>query len=37
MELRPYQVEAVESVFREWESGNRRTLLSMATGCGKTI
>lgn len=37
MELRPYQVEAVESIFREWGSGRRRTLLCMATGTGKTI
>lgn len=35
--LRPYQSEAVESVFREWGSGNRRTLLVQATGTGKTI
>ena len=37
MELRPYQVDAVESIFREWGSGRRRTLLCMATGTGKTI
>lgn len=37
MELRPYQREAVDSVEREWGSGKRRTLLVMATGCGKTI
>ena len=37
MELRPYQVEAVESVFREWEQGRKRTLLVQATGTGKTI
>lgn len=37
MELRSYQVEAVESIFREWGSGRRRTLLCMATGTGKTI
>lgn len=37
MQLRPYQHEAVESVFREWGSGNRRTLLVQATGTGKTV
>ena len=37
MQLRDYQQEAVESVFREWGSGNRRTLLVQATGTGKTI
>jgi len=36
MNLRPYQVEAHDAVFREW--GERRsTLLEMATGTGKTI
>ena len=37
MELRPYQQEACERIEREWESGNRRTLLVQATGTGKTI
>ena len=37
MELRPYQAEACDSIEREWESGNRRTLLVQATGTGKTI
>lgn len=37
MELRPYQREACEAVRREWANGNRRTLLSMVTGAGKTI
>lgn len=37
MELRPYQEQAVESVFREWGCGHRRTLLVQATGTGKTI
>jgi len=36
-ELRPYQKEAVEAVFREWGSGHRRTLLVQATGTGKTV
>ncbi len=37
MQLRPYQQEAKEAVFREWESGNAKTLLVLPTGCGKTI
>lgn len=37
MELRPYQEEAKESVFREWEEGKARTLLVLPTGTGKTI
>lgn len=37
MELRPYQKEAEEAVFEQWESGTRRTLLVLPTGCGKTI
>lgn len=37
MELRPYQAQAVESIEREWESGNRRTLYVAATGTGKTV
>ncbi len=37
MELRPYQQEARTAVEGEWEQGNRRTLLVLPTGCGKTI
>lgn len=37
MELRPYQEKARQAVESEWESGNRRTLLVLPTGCGKTI
>ena len=37
MELRPYQREAAEAIEREWESGRRRTMAVMATGCGKTV
>ena len=37
MQLRPYQNEAKNAVFSEWESGNLRTLLVLPTGCGKTI
>lgn len=35
-DLRPYQVEAIASIEREWEAGRRRTLLVLATGLGKT-
>ncbi len=37
MELRPYQEEAKEAIFRQWEDGNQKTLLVLPTGCGKTI
>ena len=37
MTLRPYQHEAVDSVFREWDGGRRKTLLVQATGTGKTV
>lgn len=37
MELRPYQTEAKEAVFKEWDEGNSKTLLVLPTGCGKTI
>ena len=37
MELRPYQREAKDAIFREWESGHRRTLAVMPTGTGKTV
>lgn len=37
MELRPYQQEAKESIFKEWDRGIKRTLLVLPTGCGKTI
>ena len=37
MELRPYQQEAKEAVFEQWENDTRRTLLVLPTGCGKTI
>ena len=36
MELRPYQQEARERIFQEWEKVDR-TLLVLPTGCGKTI
>ena len=37
MELRPYQEEAKQSIFREWDNGIMKTLLVLPTGCGKTI
>lgn len=37
MELRPYQQEAKEAVFEQWDNGIRKTLLVLPTGCGKTI
>lgn len=37
MELRPYQQEAKQAVFAQWDNGTRRTLLVLPTGCGKTI
>ena len=36
MELRPYQQEAKDSIFAEWEEADR-TLLVLPTGCGKTV
>ena len=36
MELRPYQQEAKDAVFAQWEKVNK-TLLVLPTGCGKTI
>lgn len=36
MELRPYQQEAKEAVFTQWDTVDR-TLLVLPTGCGKTI
>jgi len=37
MQLRPYQQEAFEGVFAEWDQGHRKTLVVMPTGTGKTI
>lgn len=36
MELRPYQVKAIEAIHAAWEE-HLRTLLVLPTGCGKTI
>ena len=37
MELRPYQREARDAIFREWSIGRQRTLMVCPTGTGKTI
>lgn len=37
MQLRPYQSEAMQAIFDEWQNGIHRTLLVLPTGCGKTI
>ena len=37
MELRPYQIEARDSVEREWRDGRQKTLLVLPTGTGKTV
>lgn len=37
MELRPYQQEAREAIFEQWDGGVLKTLLVLPTGCGKTI
>lgn len=35
--LRPYQSEALDAIFAKWDEGQRKLLLSLPTGCGKTI
>lgn len=35
--LRPYQVESKTAVFREWVDKNKKTLLVLPTGTGKTV
>ena len=37
MDLRPYQQEAKEAIFDQWNSGVDKTQLVLPTGCGKTI
>jgi len=37
MQLRKYQVEAVDAIQGEWKKGMKRTLLVLPTGTGKTI
>lgn len=34
--LRPYQQEAVDAIFTEWQQGHTKTLLALPTGSGKT-
>lgn len=36
MQLRPYQQQAIENIYKSWEE-YKRTLLVLPTGCGKTI
>ena len=36
MELRPYQIDAMKAIYKEWKE-RQRTLLVLPTGCGKTI
>lgn len=37
MDLRPYQQEAKDAIFKNWQEGKKKTLLVLPTGCGKTI
>ncbi|MGM0239893.1 DEAD/DEAH box helicase [Enterococcus sp. AZ103] len=37
MQLRPYQQDARQAIQKEWSDGQKRTLLVLPTGCGKTI
>jgi superfamily II DNA or RNA helicase len=37
MQPRPYQQQSVTAILKEWENGNRRTMLVLPTGTGKTI
>ena len=38
MKLRPYQIDAVDAIHKEWEEEHRqRTLLVLPTGAGKTV
>jgi hypothetical protein len=37
MQLRDYQLQAVDAVHKEWAIGHRKTLLVLPTGAGKTI
>ena len=37
MKPRAYQIESKNAILNEWEKGNRKTLLVLPTGCGKTI
>lgn len=35
--LRPYQAEAKQAILSAWDGGQRKTLLVLPTGCGKTV
>lgn len=37
MEFRPYQQEAKDAIFEQWDNGVKKTLLVLPTGCGKTV
>ena len=37
MGLRPYQQEACNAILGEWQKGNKKTLLVLPTGTGKTV
>lgn len=37
LELRPYQQEAKDAVFQKWKEGQKRLLLVLPTGTGKTV
>lgn len=37
MNLRPYQIESIQAIEKEWQDGHRKTLLVLPTGTGKTI
>lgn len=37
IQLRDYQKESIKAIKKEWRDGNRRTLLVLPTGCGKTV
>lgn len=35
--LRPYQAKAKQAILSAWDEGQRKTLLVLPTGCGKTV
>lgn len=37
IEERKYQLEAQNAILSEWDNGNKKTLLVLPTGCGKTV
>ena len=37
MQLRPYQIEAVNRVMETWRDGVQKTLIVIPTGTGKTV